>query len=170
MKAIGTTPSAPTAPVTSDLLGSPSGTRSGRNPHEVATEFEALLLRSMVESMRKTTTAEDEQPGGQLVEHLIDDALAGHLAKSGGIGLASFVGDEVVEPQVVSEFTVSPSDPAGLRGGPHTPALDPATAPLPTGSTEGRLDLERWARNGLVTRPVTESTSPEPNEIAPLKP
>lgn len=86
----------------SDLLSAPSGVRSGRNPKEVATQFEALLLRNMVESMRKTTTQEDEQSGGQLVEHLIDDALAGHLAKSGGIGLASLVDDQVTEPQIVT--------------------------------------------------------------------
>jgi len=82
--------SLPGGPAPSDLLSAPSCVRSGRNPHEVATQFEALLLKNMVESMRKTTMPEDEQSGGQLVEQLIDDALAGHLPKSAGIGLASF--------------------------------------------------------------------------------
>jgi len=50
-------------------------------------EFEALLLRQMVEAMRKTVGAE-ESSGNQLTDHLIDTALADHLASSGGIGLS----------------------------------------------------------------------------------
>ncbi len=91
----------PIAPGGADLLADPSGMRSGRNPQEVATQFEALLLKSLVEAMR-ATTGETEQSGGQLVDHLIDDALAGHLARSGGVGLASFVEPHAGEPQPLS--------------------------------------------------------------------
>jgi hypothetical protein len=50
-------------------------------------EFEALLLRQMVEAMRKTVGAE-ESSGNQMTDHLIESALADHLASSGGIGLS----------------------------------------------------------------------------------
>jgi len=102
--AISPGPSAlqPGDPARSDLLSAPSGVRSGRNPHEIATQFEAMLLKNMVEAMRKTSMSDDDQTGGQLVDHLIDDALANHLAKSGGIGLASFVDDKTDEPHLVT--------------------------------------------------------------------
>src|SRR5690606_37895955 len=54
----------------------------------VATEFEAMMLRGMVEAMHRSARIADEEAGGQLVDHLIVDALADNLAKAGGIGLA----------------------------------------------------------------------------------
>jgi Rod binding domain-containing protein len=91
----------PVGPAMPDVLGDPSGLRSGRDPKEVATQFEALLLKNLVEAMR-ATTGEPEASGGQLVDHLIDDALAGHLARSGGVGLAAFVEPQASEPQPLS--------------------------------------------------------------------
>jgi Rod binding domain-containing protein len=63
------------------------GSPSPGELEKVSQEFEALLMRQMVEAMRKTTGAEESE-GNQMVDHLIEDSLANHLARSGGIGLA----------------------------------------------------------------------------------
>lgn len=67
----------------------------------VATEFEAMMLRGMVEAMHRSARIADEEAGGQLVDHLIVDALADNLAKAGGIGLAEMVAGAGDEPHVV---------------------------------------------------------------------
>jgi Rod binding domain-containing protein len=65
---------------------------------EVASEFEALLLQQLVAAMREGTTAEGEGgPGSQLVDHFIEQGLAGHLASAGGIGLARYLERETGE-------------------------------------------------------------------------
>lgn len=70
------------------ILGNPSAPRNG-DVRQAAQEFEAVMLRQMVEALRKAAKAgAEEESGGQLTDHLIEDALATHMAKAGGIGLA----------------------------------------------------------------------------------
>ncbi len=70
------------------VLGNPTAPRNGDVRH-AAQEFEAVMLRQMVEALRKAAKAgAEEESGGQLTDHLIEDALATHMAKAGGVGLA----------------------------------------------------------------------------------
>jgi Rod binding domain-containing protein len=70
------------------VLGNPTAPRNGDVRH-AAQEFEAVMLRQLVEALRKAAKAgSEEESGGQLTDHLIEDALATHMAKAGGIGLA----------------------------------------------------------------------------------
>lgn len=64
--------------------GAPRG-----NVRETAQQFEAVMLRQMIEAFRRSAKMSgEEESGGQMTDHLIEDALASHMAKSGGIGLA----------------------------------------------------------------------------------
>lgn len=61
---------------------------------KVAQEFEALMLSRMVESMRTTVPESGLFPRGsgqQLYDHMMDQALADHLSKSGGLGIAKML-------------------------------------------------------------------------------
>jgi Rod binding domain-containing protein len=59
---------------------------------QAAQEFEAVMLRQMVEALRKAARMGGEaESGHQLADHLVEDALASHLARSGGIGLADAI-------------------------------------------------------------------------------
>lgn len=61
---------------------------------KVAQEFEALMLSKMVESMRKTVPKSGLFPkssGQNLYDHMMDQALAEHLSKSGGLGIAKML-------------------------------------------------------------------------------
>lgn len=79
----------------SPVLGNPSGLRNG-DVRQAAQEFEAVMLRQMVEALRKAARmGGEEESGHQLADHLIEDALASHLARSGGIGLADAIAKAV---------------------------------------------------------------------------
>lgn len=107
------------------------GLRAIPSQDDVATQFEALLLRDMVKAMRESAMG-GEETGGQLVDHLIEDALATHLARSGGIGLKRFI-TETEEPVVV------PSTDMQLRLARWVRGDSDAPAPVePPGSEENR--------------------------------
>lgn len=73
----------------------PSRVKRGGDLHAVAEEFEGVMLQEMVKAMRATTTADGSEPkDDQMTDHLITEALAGHLAKAGGIGLARYLAPE----------------------------------------------------------------------------
>lgn len=59
---------------------------------QVAQEFEALLLQQLVAAMREGTSSEGEDgPGKQLVDHYVEEGLARHIAKAGGLGLGRYL-------------------------------------------------------------------------------
>lgn len=58
---------------------------------EVATQFEALLMKELVVAMRATAKLGGDSEPNVMTEHLIEDALATHLARSGGVGLADVI-------------------------------------------------------------------------------
>lgn len=50
------------------------------------------MLQELVKAMRATTSLDGkEQKGDTMVEGLVDDAMAQHLARAGGIGLADYL-------------------------------------------------------------------------------
>jgi hypothetical protein len=69
--------------------------------------FEALLLQQLFVSMRQTVPKSGLFAGSStdgLYDHLIEQAMGDHLAKSGGIGLAALFG----EPPAPSTHEVAP--------------------------------------------------------------
>jgi len=56
----------------------------------VARSFESLILRQMIKSLRSTGFSEQHGTESGWLE-MADDALASHLAKAGGLGLAKSV-------------------------------------------------------------------------------
>jgi len=117
-------PSGAVAPVGLPATG--GSLRPGQKPEDVAKEFEALLLKELVSSMRATAMSQDGE-SNQLVDHLVEENLARHIADSGGVGLAALLVDQVGEPQVT------------------------------TTSTDHQLRLDRWVRESLPTeKPETE--------------
>lgn len=102
---------------------------------EAAQEFEAVMLRQMVEAFRRAARTGDEEEGSQMTEHLIEDALAGHLAKAGGIGLADTIAAAVEERE---RYSVPRADAhllleKGLR---LSPPSDPASGRLLPGQAQ----------------------------------
>jgi flagellar protein FlgJ len=106
---------------------------------ETAREFEALLLKQLVSAMRATTMTEEES-GGQLVDHLLEDGLASHLARSGGIGLGDYLTRDLA-PDAEAPAPSRPLSPQSIptaaligrwTGGFNAPvpSLDDATEPL----------------------------------------
>jgi flagellar protein FlgJ len=99
---------------------------------ETARQFEALLLKQLVAAMRATTMSEEES-GGQLVNHLLEDGLANHLAQSGGIGLGDYLTRDLApegEATPVPRASAPPVIPTeALIGRWTTPRAAPEIAP-----------------------------------------
>lgn len=68
---------------------------ANRKLEDVAEQFEAVMLKEMVKSMHLSTLGDSasgsSSQGSAVLEDMMDDALAGHLAKCGGIGLAAYL-------------------------------------------------------------------------------
>jgi murein DD-endopeptidase MepM/ murein hydrolase activator NlpD len=61
---------------------------------ELSQQFEAMLMLQMVQQMRRSLLDESEQPegfGGATMQETFDSEFSGFLARSGGVGLASFM-------------------------------------------------------------------------------
>jgi Rod binding domain-containing protein len=97
---------------------------------ETAREFESLLLKQLVAAMRATTMDDEENPsGGQLVDHLIEEGLANHLARSGGIGLGDYLTrdltPELADPPPSRHLPTAALLGRGLRGLADTESSEP---------------------------------------------
>ncbi len=55
---------------------------------EAATKFEALLIHSMLKSMRKTTMAENTSNQKAMYDDMLDQQIADTMVESGGLGVA----------------------------------------------------------------------------------
>ena len=62
--------------------------RDAKSPADAAQAFEALLLRQLLATARSTSWLSGESETESGWREMADDALAGHLAKVGGLGLA----------------------------------------------------------------------------------
>jgi flagellar protein FlgJ len=59
---------------------------------EVAQGFEAIFMRQIVKGLRKTATVdEDSAFMNGIYSDMLDEQLADHLARSGGLGLAAVI-------------------------------------------------------------------------------
>lgn len=110
------------------------GSRRGE-VRDAAVEFEAVMLRQMVEALRKATKmGGEEESGQQMTDHLIEDALANHLAKAGGIGLADTIASSVEERHSLPRADMHLILERGLRFTPLSPGErrpeDPAAGSL----------------------------------------
>lgn len=93
------------------------------------------MLRQMVEALRKATRMGDEEESGQqMTEHLIEDALANHLAKAGGIGLADTIASSVEERHTLPRTDMHLVLERGLRFTPLAPTPREPTNPAVNGA------------------------------------
>lgn len=87
------------------LVASPAqeaqSVREPRDPrlHRVAQEFESILLRSMLSSVRQADEIlggeTDEPAGSSFIHGLVDEQLAVALARQGGLGLGRMLESEI---------------------------------------------------------------------------
>jgi len=62
--------------------------QDARTPKEAAQAFEALLVRQILSAARSSSWLSGESETESGWREMADDALAGHLARVGGLGLA----------------------------------------------------------------------------------
>lgn len=130
-----------------------TGSRRGE-VRDAAVEFEAVMLRQMVEALRKATKmGGEEESGHQMTDHLIEDALANHLAKAGGIGLADTIASSVEERHSLPRTDMHLVLERGLR---FTP-LNPTTE-------RPGIDLQ-----GTTVELGDKTTEPADEALAPTK-
>lgn len=128
-----------------------AGSRRGE-VRDAAVEFEAVMLRQMVEALRKATRmGGEEESGHQMTDHLIEDALANHLAKAGGIGLADTIASSVEERHSLPRADMHLILERGLR-----------FTPLSQASEEPGVGEE-----GSATEPGNGPAEPAGDAVAP---
>lgn len=103
---------------------------------KAAQQFEAVLLRSMLSSLEKTTKlgGADSSNGSSLYSSMMVDALADSLAESGGIGLADAIVKEI-----------SPKEQGVALGGPPVTKFVTQSAQVPANPAvhQSVVDLHR---------------------------
>lgn len=144
-------PREPVSPVAEDRGGASGFAIGGAHKpgvKEVATEFEALLLQQLVAAMREGTSSEGEDgPGKQLVDHFIEQGLAGHIAHAGGVGLGRYLERETGGEVVDASRSMGAIGAAGSFGNLMRP---------------GGVDaLERLVRFGPASAPVESEPAPD---------
>jgi murein DD-endopeptidase MepM/ murein hydrolase activator NlpD len=146
---------------TLDRTSSPAAEREKLG--ELAAQFESMLMLEMIKQMRKSLLddgGEGDGLGKETYSSTIDQELALHLAKAGGIGLAPTLVDAWQRQQgaVAPGSIVTPAAGRAMPVG--SPALLPTTsaaavsdsrqvAPVPqapAGSADGGLSLEMAGR------------------------
>ena len=86
---------------------------------EVAEHFEAILLTQLLKGLRRTVPVADESDAARDLYHeLFDETIAAHVARAGGIGLASMLRESI------DRVTPAAGGAAGSQGqgSPATPA------------------------------------------------
>ena len=66
---------------------------------EAANKFEALLIHTMLKSMRKTTMSEDKSNDRAIYDDMLDEKLADTVIQAGGIGIADQLISQIREQQ-----------------------------------------------------------------------
>lgn len=83
---------------------------------EVAREFEALLIKQMLDSMRNTLNKDNNLVDGGMSENIFEDMLYTEysrlMSKTGGFGLAEMIVEQQVRLQRLSEPPLQIQDSA----------------------------------------------------------
>lgn len=95
--------------------------------HKACQEFESIMNSYLLKSMRQTVMkAGDSEPGREMYEGMMDDALSGEMSKSGGRGLSELLFQQL-EPLVEARA----KSPGGIQ----------AARPESTGENQSRIRL-----------------------------
>jgi len=101
--------------------------QEAKTPKDAAQAFEALLVRQILATARSSSWLSGESDVESGWREMADDALAGHLARVGGLGLArqitSLLGQAQGERPLRSVAVGSGSFPAGFSA-PRSGSLD----------------------------------------------
>ncbi len=97
-------------------------TPDAKRVKQVAQEVEAIFLRQLMSAMRTPTFGDASTPGTsqQLYKDMVNDQLAGAMARAGGIGLADLIARDMLRRQG-AKISSSPDAgrPIGPSGGPN---------------------------------------------------
>lgn len=91
---------------------------SGQSPQKVlqaARQFEAILLNSVLESLQKSFVelpGTKDDPSTSQYQHLGTQALAGAMAKAGGIGIAPMIERNLLKSQGEALQSISKVSPS----------------------------------------------------------
>lgn len=92
--------------------------QEAKTPKDAAQAFEALLLRQLLAAARSSHWLSGESETESGWREMADDAMAGHLAKVGGLGLAkqiaSLLGQVQAERALPTEAASAESLPSGF--------------------------------------------------------
>lgn len=90
------------------------GQKAQEKAEKVANQFEAVFVKTLVSSLRQTASLGGEEggmfgqgPGADTYASWFDDNVANELARSGGIGIASSLLEEMTRDQ---KAAISPAD------------------------------------------------------------
>ena len=122
-------------------------------PSEVAARFEAVLLQQVVRAMRSTVHApgsEKKVMGQEIYDHLMEEALASHMARAGGMGLQNILTHAPPSPSMTVSDKMAVPAPEGRsrevlsRLGHEATASTTGSAPVDVGMRDdGQTPLSR---------------------------
>lgn len=88
-----------------------AGIEPGQNARQVAEDFEAVFLNTMVESMFASVKMDgpfDGGYGGSVYRSMLNEQYAKAIAKSGGIGIADKIYQQILQLQEQQKQPASP--------------------------------------------------------------
>lgn len=143
---------------------------------EAATKFEALLIHSMLKSMRKTTMAENTSNQKAMYDDMLDKQLADTMVEAGGLGVTEHMmsqlqGHQSVQQKPSTDVATSATTISKLRAlldeTPRASARTTTTAQEPSATNIAQLQRTSslW---GSAER--TRPSSKQADFIEPLKP
>lgn len=75
-------------------------TKNDNEARKAANQFEALLIHTMLKSMRKTTMAEDKSNARGIYDDMLDKNIAHVMMESGGLGVSDQIFSQIREENV----------------------------------------------------------------------
>jgi Rod binding domain-containing protein len=101
----------PVSPLLNRTAGM-TGAETAAQRKQALQEFERLYVYGLLKEMRQSTTVSGEKKGRemQLFEEMLDDALAGEMSRSGQVGIA-----KQIEQQMAAEPAVAPGSAVRSR-------------------------------------------------------
>lgn len=103
--------------------------KAGKSPADAARAFEALLLRQILSAARSTSWLSGESETEAGWREMADDALAGHLARVGGLGLAKQIASLLMQTKSEGFGRTSRSFEATAQPATASPVLNPLATP-----------------------------------------